>query len=250
MSLNPAIAAVDTERSNLRIPGHIGVIMDGNGRWAEARGLTRSEGHKAGVDAVRRAVELCIAYGVDCLTLFAFSSENWRRPAEEVRFLFGLLRRFVSSDLSRLTKQNVRVRIIGDRDNLDNGLRVVIEEAEAKTAANTGLNLVIAFNYGAKYEITSAVKAIAAKVAAGEIDPAAITESVLDAHLSTSGLPDPDLILRTSGEMRLSNFLLWQSAYAELVFVEENWPDFDESVFVRALKIFTDRDRRFGGIGT
>lgn len=250
MSHNPAIAAVVAERSNLKVPAHIGVIMDGNGRWAQARGLGRTEGHKAGVDAVRRAVELCISYGVDCLTLFAFSSENWRRPPEEVRFLFGLLHRFVASDLERLAKQNVRVRIIGDRDSLEPALRAVIEDAETKTAGNTGLNLVIAFNYGAKYEITSAVKAIAAKAASGQLDPDSIDEAVLDAHLSTSGLPDPDLILRTSGEMRLSNFLLWQSAYAELVFVEENWPDFDESVFVRALKIFTDRDRRFGGIGT
>lgn len=250
MSVNPAIAAVETEKSDLRIPAHIGVIMDGNGRWAKARGLSRSEGHRAGVEAVRRIVELGIEYGVDCLTLFAFSSENWKRPPEEVRFLFGLLRRFVASDLSRLMRQNVRVRIIGDRASLERGLQSIIEEVEAKTADNTGLNLVIAFNYGAKFEIASAVRAIATKAAAGELDPATIDENLLAAHLSTSDLPDPDLILRTSGEMRLSNFLLWQSAYAELVFVEEYWPDFDESVFVRALKTFTDRNRRFGGIGT
>lgn len=250
MSVNPAIAAVETEKSDLRIPAHIGVIMDGNGRWAKARGLSRSEGHRAGVEAVRRIVELGIEYGVDCLTLFAFSSENWKRPPDEVRFLFGLLRRFVASDLSRLMRQNVRVRIIGDRESLERGLQSIIEEVETNTADNTGLNLVIAFNYGAKFEIASAVRAIATKAAAGELDPATIDENLLAAHLSTSDLPDPDLILRTSGEMRLSNFLLWQSAYAELVFVEEYWPDFDESVFVRALKTFTDRNRRFGGIGT
>ncbi|WP_196258283.1 isoprenyl transferase [Pelagibacterium limicola] len=250
MSINPAIASVETERSNLKIPAHIGVIMDGNGRWAQKRGLSRMEGHKAGVEAVRRAVELSIDYGVDYLTLFAFSSENWRRPPDEIKYLFGLLRRFVASDLARLIRQNVRVRIIGDRASLESGLRSIIEDVEVKTAANTGLNLLIAFNYGAKSEITAAVRALAVKVASGELDPGSIDEIALGSHLSTAGLPDPDLILRTSGEMRLSNFLLWQSAYAELVFVEENWPDFDESVFVRALKAFTERDRRFGGIGT
>ncbi|WP_116653595.1 isoprenyl transferase [Pelagibacterium sediminicola] len=250
MSVNPAIVSAANEKSSLKIPGHIGIIMDGNGRWAKARGLGRAEGHRAGVEAVRRTVELCISYGVECLTLFAFSSENWRRPPDEVNFLFGLLRRFVASDLARLMRQNVQVRIIGDRASLDPGLRAVIEDVEAKTAGNTGLNLIIAFNYGAKSEIVAAVKAIAAKAAAGEIDPAAIDQNTLATHLSTVGLPDPDLIVRTSGEMRLSNFLLWQSAYAELVFVEENWPDFDESVFVRALRAFTERDRRFGGIGT
>ncbi len=250
MSVNPAIAPIETEKPRLRIPSHIGVIMDGNGRWAQARGLGRAEGHRAGVEAVRRVVELCITYDVKHLTLFAFSSENWRRPPEEVRFLFGLLRRFVASDLARLMRQNVRVRIIGERANLEDGLLAIIEDVEAKTAANTGLNLVIAFNYGAKSEITAAVRAIAAKAASGEIYPDDIDEDLLNAHLSTVGIPDPDLILRTSGEMRLSNFLLWQSAYAELVFVEENWPDFDESVFVRALKTFTERNRRFGGIGT
>lgn len=250
MSVNPAIVSPANEKSSLRIPGHIGIIMDGNGRWAKARGLGRTEGHRAGVEAVRRTVELCISYGVECLTLFAFSSENWRRPPDEVNFLFGLLRRFVASDVARLMRQNVQVRIIGDRASLDPSLRAVIEDVEAKTAANTGLNLIIAFNYGAKSEIVAAVRAIAAKAAAGEIDPAAIDQNTLATHLSTVGLPDPDLIVRTSGEMRLSNFLLWQSAYAELVFVEENWPDFDESVFIRALRAFTERDRRFGGIGT
>lgn len=250
MSVNPAVVSTASEKTSLRIPGHIGVIMDGNGRWAKARGLGRTEGHKAGVEAVRRTVELCMSYGIQCLTLFAFSSENWSRPPEEVKFLFGLLRRFVASDLARLMRQNVRVRIIGDRASLEPGLRAIIEDVEAKTAENTGLNLIIAFNYGAKSEIVAAVREIAAKAAAGEIDPTAIDHNTLATHLSTVGLPDPDLILRTSGEMRLSNFLLWQSAYAELVFVEENWPDFDESVFVRALKAFTERDRRFGGIGT
>lgn len=249
MSTHPATASIEPQR-DLKVPRHIGVIMDGNGRWAKQRGLGRSEGHKAGVEAVRRIVALAIEYGVDCLTLFSFSAENWRRPPDEVRFIFGLLRRFVASDLEKLHAQNVRIRIIGDREGLERSLRGIILDVEARTALNTGLDLVIAFNYGAKTEIVNATQVIARKVAAGELDPDEIDEAVIARHLDTSGLPDPDLILRTSGEMRLSNFLLWQSAYAELVFVEENWPDFDEAVFVRALKTYTARDRRFGGIRT
>ena len=249
MSTQPAAAPIEPA-SQLRIPRHIGVIMDGNGRWAKQRGLSRSDGHRAGVDAVRRTVRLSIAYGVQCLTLFSFSAENWRRPPDEIRFIFGLLRRFVASDLEQLDAQNVRVRIIGERTGLERGLRSTIEDVEARTRDNTGLDLVIAFNYGAKVEIANATRAIARKVAAGELDPETIDEKTIAHHLDTEGLPDPDLILRTSGEMRLSNFLLWQSAYAELLFVEENWPDFDESVFVRALRTYSERDRRFGGIGT
>lgn len=249
MSTNPAAASIEPER-DLKIPRHIGVIMDGNGRWAQQRGLSRSEGHRAGVEAVRRTVSLAMDYGVECLTLFSFSAENWRRPPDEVRFIFGLLRRFVASDLEKLDRSNVRIRIIGERDGLERGLRGIIDEVEDRTKDNTGLELVIAFNYGAKVEIVNATRAIARKVAAGELSPDEIDETTLARHLDTSGLPDPDLILRTSGEMRLSNFLLWQSAYAELVFVPENWPDFDESIFVRALRTYTERDRRFGGIQT
>ena len=249
MSTNPAAASIEPER-DLKIPRHIGVIMDGNGRWAQQRGLSRSEGHRAGVEAVRRTVSLAMEYGVECLTLFSFSAENWRRPPDEVRFIFGLLRRFVASDLEKLDRSNVRIRIIGERDGLERGLRGIIDEVEDRTKDNTGLELVIAFNYGAKVEIVNATRAIARKVAAGELSPDEIDETTLARHLDTSGLPDPDLILRTSGEMRLSNFLLWQSAYAELVFVPENWPDFDESIFVRALRTYTERDRRFGGIQT
>ena len=249
MSTHPATVSIEPQR-DLKIPRHIGVIMDGNGRWAKQRGLGRSEGHKAGDEAVRRTVALAIDYGVQCLTLFSFSAENWRRPPDEVRFIFGLLRRFVASDLEKLHAQNVRIRIIGDRESLERGLRGIIDDVENRTAGNTGLDLIIAFNYGAKSEIVTATRAIARKVAAGELKPEEIDEATITRHLDTSGLPDPDLILRTSGEMRLSNFLLWQSAYAELVFVDENWPDFDESVFVRALKSYTERDRRFGGIRT
>lgn len=249
MSTQPA--AIPIERAEgLKIPRHIGVIMDGNGRWAKERGLSRSEGHRAGVEAVRRIVKLSIEYRVECLTLFSFSAENWRRPPDEIKFIFGLLRRFVASDLDRLIEQNVKVRIIGVREGLDNGLLGIIDEVERRTASNDGLELLIAFNYGAKVEIARAARAIARKVAAGELTPDAIDETLIEEHLDTSGIPDPDLILRTSGEMRLSNFLLWQSAYAELVFLDENWPDFDEGVFLKALKSYSARDRRFGGVGS
>lgn len=249
MSTQPA--AIPIERAEgLKIPRHIGVIMDGNGRWAKQRGLSRSDGHRAGVEAVRRIVKLAIDYQVECLTLFSFSAENWRRPPDEIKFIFGLLRRFVASDLDRLAEQNVKVRIIGVRDGLDSGLLGIIEEVERRTASNDGLDLLIAFNYGAKVEIARAARAIARKVALGELTPDAIDEALIEKHLDTFGVPDPDLILRTSGEMRLSNFLLWQSAYAELVFIDENWPDFDEAVFVKALKVYSLRDRRFGGVGS
>ncbi|MFD1943917.1 isoprenyl transferase [Paradevosia shaoguanensis] len=248
MSTDPAIDSELRQRPGLRIPRHLGVIMDGNGRWARARGKPRTEGHIAGVKALRRLVELCMRYGVDHLTVFSFSSENWTRPRDEVNFIFGLLRRFVASDLEKLMRNNVQVRIIGSRQGLDESLQRLIAEVEAKTAANTGLQLVVAFNYGGKAEITEAMRSIARDVAAGRIAPDAITEATVEQALYTSGIPDPDIIIRTSGERRFSNFLLWQSAYSELIFVEENWPDFDESTFVRVLEEYASRERRFGGI--
>ncbi len=248
MSSTPAIDPGARQREKLRIPEHLGVIMDGNGRWARARGKPRTEGHLAGVKALRRLVELCIRYGVGHLTVFSFSSENWSRPRDEVEFIFGLLRRFVASDLEKLIRNNVRIRVIGSRTGLDESLRRLIEEAEAKTAGNTGLVLVVAFNYGGKAEITEAVRKIAAAAARGEIRPEDIGEETVATALYTAGIPDPDLIIRTSGEQRISNFLLWQGAYAELVFVPDNWPDFDEDTFVRALEEFSTRDRRFGGV--
>lgn len=249
MSTHPAAADRTIAQEDLQIPRHLGVIMDGNGRWAKSRGLGRTEGHQAGVEAVRRLVELSIRYRLSCLTIFSFSSENWSRPPEEISFIFGLLRRFVASDLSSLAERNVKVRVIGARDDLEPGLRRIIADCEDKTAHNTGLNLTIAFNYGAKAEIVGAIKRIAAQVATGELELEAIDENAVASRLDTAGLPDPDLIIRTSGEMRLSNFLLWQAAYAELVFLKENWPDFDESVFLEALRAFSRRDRRFGGLG-
>ena len=248
MSIDPAIADDIAPRPRLRIPVHLGVIMDGNGRWAEARGKRRTEGHIEGVKALRKLVELCITYGVPHLTVFSFSSENWTRPKDEISFIFNLLRRFVASDLQNLIRNNVRVRIIGSRTGLDPSLVRLIDDVEAKTAGNTGLVLIVAFNYGGKAEIAEATRRIAGEVAAGRLAPEAITEDTIAAALYTAGLPDPDLIIRTSGEQRISNFLLWQAAYAEFVFVDENWPDFGEASFIRVLETYARRDRRFGGI--
>lgn len=248
MSSDPAIVRRPSPKPGLKIPGHIAVIMDGNGRWAKARGKPRTEGHIEGVNALRRMVELCIRYGVAHLTVFSFSSENWTRPKDEINFIFSLLRRFVASDLQKLIAHNVRVRIIGSRDGLEVSLRRLIEDVEHKTARNSGLNLHVAFNYGGKAEITEAVRHIAQDVAAGKLQPSAIDERMVERALYTTGIPDPDLILRTSGERRISNFLLWQGAYSELVFIEDNWPDFDERTFVRVLEEYALRERRFGGI--
>jgi undecaprenyl diphosphate synthase len=248
MSSDPAINHQAGHRLGLRIPGHLGVIMDGNGRWAKARGKQRTEGHIEGVKALRRMVELCINYGVKHLTVFSFSSENWSRPKDEINFIFGLLHRFVASDLAKLVANNVRVRIIGSRDGLEDSLKRLIADVERKTAGNTGLNLMVAFNYGGKAEITEATKRIAQAVAAGQLRPEDITEATIERALYTSGIPDPDLIIRTSGEQRVSNFLLWQGAYAELVFVEENWPDFGEATFLQVLEEYSMRERRFGGV--
>ena len=248
MSSEPASQQRAAIRPLLRIPAHVGVIMDGNGRWAQARGKPRTEGHVAGVRSLRALVESCINYGVGYLTVFSFSSENWTRPKDEISFIFGLLRRFVASDLEKLHRNNVRVKIIGSREGLDDGLRRLIAEVEATTAMNTGLKLQVAFNYGGKAEIADAVRRIAGLVAAGRLKAEDITEDTISQALYTSGMPDPDIIIRTSGEQRVSNFLLWQGAYAELVFVEENWPDFEDAGFRRVLEDYSGRDRRYGGV--
>lgn len=248
MSIDPAMNVDVVQRPRLRIPNHLGVIMDGNGRWAKARGKRRTEGHIEGVKALRNLVEYCINYGVAHVTVFSFSSENWTRPKDEISFIFNLLRRFVASDLQRLIRNNVRVRIIGSRDGLEPSLIRLIDDVEAKTEGNTGLVLVVAFNYGGKAEIVDATRHLAREVAAGRLSPDDITEERLAAALYTAGLPDPDLIIRTSGEQRISNFLLWQAAYAEFVFLDENWPDFNEASFIKVLETFALRDRRFGGI--
>jgi undecaprenyl diphosphate synthase len=248
MSSETALAQKPGLVPGLRIPRHIGVIMDGNGRWARARGRPRTDGHVEGVKSLRRLLELCIRYGVGHLTVFGFSSENWSRPADEISFIFGLLRRFVASDLERLVENNVHVRIIGSREGLEPSLSRLIDDVEQKTRRNTGLQLMVAFNYGGKAEITEAVRRIARAVAAGKLQPDAITEQTIADELYTAGQPDPDIIIRTSGEQRVSNFLLWQGAYAELAFVPCNWPDFDERAFLGVLEDYSGRERRFGGV--
>jgi undecaprenyl diphosphate synthase len=229
-------------------PKHVAIIMDGNGRWAASRGMPRVFGHRAGVEAVRRAVKGARELGVEILTVFGFSSENWSRPAEEVSELMMLLRRFIRRDLAELHANNVRVRVIGERQSLDPDIRALLFEAEELTCGNTGLQLVVAFNYGARDEIARAARLIAADVAAGALDPADVTIEEVARRLETSELPDPDLIVRTSGEQRLSNFLLWQAAYAEFVFLPIHWPDFDERALAMAVGEYTRRERRFGGL--
>jgi undecaprenyl diphosphate synthase len=229
-------------------PRHIAIIMDGNGRWAKARGLPRSEGHRRGVEALRVAVRAAGEIGIEMVTIFSFSSENWMRPASEIRDLLGLLRRFIRHDLAELHRNNVRVRIIGARDDLDPDIRRLLEEAEELTRANSGLVLVVAFNYGSRQEIARAARRVAEKVAAGAIAPEGVTAELLGQHLDLPDVPDPDLIIRTSGEQRLSNFLLWQAAYSELVFLPMHWPDFDRAALENALAEYRRRERRFGGL--
>lgn len=235
-----------TTRSS--IPEHVAIIMDGNGRWAKQRGLPRVMGHRRGVEAVRETVRAAGECGISYLTLFAFSSENWRRPEAEVSDLMGLLKAFIRRDLAELHRENVRVRIIGDRQGLKTDIRSLLEEAEQMTADNTKLTLVIAFNYGSRDEIARATASIARDVAEGRLDAASITPEMISARLDTSGMPDPDIIIRTSGEERLSNFLLWQAAYSEFLFVPEYWPDFDRQRFFSAIEQYATRDRRFGAL--
>jgi len=230
------------------VPRHVAIIMDGNGRWAKARGMPRGFGHRKGVEAVREAVKSARHFGISYLTLYAFSSENWRRPADEVSDLMGLLKLFIKRDLAELHAADVRIRVIGERERLSSDILQLLLEAEETTKANTGLVLVIAFNYGARDEIARACRRIALDVAAGKIDPEEISAEMVNERLDTADIPDPDLIIRTSGEERLSNFLLWQAAYSELVFVPELWPDFDRTVFRKALDTFAARDRRFGAV--
>ncbi len=229
-------------------PRHVAVIMDGNGRWAAARGLPRVEGHRRGVEALRRTVRAAGDLGIRFLTIFSFSTENWARPPAEVRELMGLLRRFIRHDLADLHASNVRVRIIGEKEGLDPDIHRLLDEAEELTRGNSGLTLVVAFNYGARQEIARAVRRLLAASGGAPISPETITADALTGFLDAPDLPDPDLIIRTSGEQRLSNFLLWQAAYSELVFVPTHWPDFDRAVLEQALAEYRQRERRFGGL--
>ncbi|AOO82457.1 isoprenyl transferase [Bosea vaviloviae] len=229
-------------------PSHVAIIMDGNGRWAQMRGLPRQEGHRRGLDALRRTVKNAGELGIAVLTLYSFSTENWRRPQAEVSFLMGLLKRFVEKDLAELDASGVKVRIIGGREDLAPDLRRLVEHAEAMTCNNTGMTLAIAFNYGSRDEIVRTARALAAEVAAGRIATSAIDEALFSSRLDTSDLPDPELVIRTSGETRISNFLLWQAAYAEFVFSPVLWPDFDRAALEDALAEYRRRERRFGGV--
>jgi undecaprenyl diphosphate synthase len=232
------------------VPEHVAIIMDGNGRWAKQRGLPRTMGHRKGVEAVRETVRAAGAAGIKYLTLFAFSSENWRRPEAEVSDLLGLLKAFIRRDLAELHRQNVRIKVIGDRDSLRSDILSLLLEAEETTRDNTSLTLVIAFNYGSRDEIARAVVSLAKDVEAGRLRAQDITPALINARLDTAGIPDPDLIIRTSGEERLSNFLLWQAAYSEFIFLPEYWPDFSPEIFRSALETFASRDRRFGGLSS
>jgi len=229
-------------------PAHIAIIMDGNGRWAQERGLPRTEGHRRGVDAVRRTVQAALEIGLTHLTLFSFSSENWCRPKAEIRDLFGLMRMFIRRDLADLHKHGVKIKVIGSRDGLEPDVLKMIDDAVALTKDNDTLILTIAFNYGGRDEIARAAQRIAAQVEQGTLKPEQVTQAVFADNLDTSGLPDPDLLIRTSGELRLSNFLLWQLAYAEFVFVDTYWPDFNREHLESAIAEFQQRNRRFGGV--
>jgi len=230
------------------VPRHVAIIMDGNGRWAAARGLPRAEGHRRGVEALRRTIRAAGEIGIKIVTIFSFSAENWSRPASEIGELMGLLRRFVRNDLAELHKSNVRVRIIGERAGLDPDIWRLLTEAEELTKNNDGLTLVVAFNYGARQEIARAVHRIADEIAQGRMSAADIDLESIARFLDAPDIPDPDLIIRTSGEQRLSNFLLWQSAYSELVFVPTYWPDFDRTALESAIREYQQRERRFGGL--
>ncbi|PCJ71224.1 MAG: di-trans,poly-cis-decaprenylcistransferase [Rhodobiaceae bacterium] len=227
-------------------PRHVAIVMDGNRRWAAKRHMPKKLGHRAGVDAVRNIVRAAGELGISYLTLFGFSSENWNRGPEEVSDLMGLLRLFIRRDLAELHQNGVQVQIIGGRAHLDPDIVSLIEEAEALTGNNTELHLTIAFNYGGQSEITTAVRRIAKKVEAGELRVEDITPETIEGHLDTAGIPHPDLVIRTSGEKRLSNFLLWQSAYSEFVFTDVLWPDFDKSTLEAAVHEYQARERRFG----
>jgi len=232
-----------------KMPHHLAIIMDGNGRWAKARMLPRLMGHRKGAETVRMVVDECSKLGIRYLTLFAFSAENWSRPMSEVSALMNLLNKYIRMEVPRMMRDNVRFNVIGNRSDLPEEVRAELEEAIALTSGNTGLTLTLALSYGSRQEIVSAARRLAVDVAAGRVSADALTESTFAGYLYTSGLPDPDLLIRTSGEMRISNFLLWQLAYAELYFTEINWPDFNRQELLRAIGDYQSRERRFGLTG-
>ena len=231
------------------VPRHVAIIMDGNGRWAKARGLPRTIGHREGAEALRRVVRASAEFGVDYLTVFGFSSENWKRPAAEVTDLMGLLRLYLRKEIAEIDREGVRLRVIGDRERLSDDIIRLIEDAETRTAGNRRLNLTVALSYGSRAEIVRAAQQLAKAVRAGSLDPEDIDEAAFHRHLFTADMPDPDLVIRTSGEKRISNFLLWQSAYAEFIFIDKLWPDFAGEDLKSAIVEFGGRKRRYGAAG-
>ena len=239
-----AAAGLDPER----LPRHVAVIMDGNGRWARQRGMPRVEGHLRGVQSVRATVEECCRLGIEQLTLYCLSSENWKRPQHELDFLMTLLHKYLLDERAEIMGQNIRFTVIGRREGLPDNVLAEIDENVRVSSPNTGMTLALAINYGARTEIVDAVRAIAERVRRGELDPAAIDEETIGGALYTAGMPDPDLLIRTAGEMRVSNYLLWQISYAELWVTEKCWPDFDRATLHQALHDYARRERRFGGL--
>ena len=231
-----------------RLPAHVAVIMDGNGRWAGQRKLPRVMGHREGVEALKRTLRLCSDWGIGSLTAYAFSTENWNRPGEEVSFLMTLFERVLAKELKALQEEKVRIRFMGDLEQLPEGLQQLIQDATERTSSNTGIRFNVCTNYGGRRELVRAARLLAEQVARGELEPEAIDEQAFASKLRTAGEPDPDLLIRTSGEQRISNFLLWQLAYAELHITDVLWPDFDEAALVTALMDFQNRQRRFGGV--
>jgi undecaprenyl diphosphate synthase len=244
LSREPLPPQLDPER----LPAHVAVIMDGNGRWARQRGLPRVMGHRAGVEALKRTLRLCSDWGIGALTAYAFSTENWTRPGEEVTFLMTLFERVLARELEGLMREQVRIRFLGDLEQLPQGLQQLIADATARTAANSGIHFNVCTNYGGRRELVRAARRLAEKVAGGALDPASIDEQCFAAELHTAGEVDPDLLIRTSGEQRISNFLLWQLAYAELHITDVLWPDFNAAALMAALVDYQGRSRRFGGV--
>ncbi|MFD2207307.1 isoprenyl transferase [Kiloniella antarctica] len=228
------------------IPNHIAVIMDGNGRWAKARHLPRAFGHRKGAEALRELLKAAIDIGVPYMTFYSFSSENWNRPQNEINDIMGLLRRYLQSELATFHEAGIKLKVIGDRSRLANDIVALIEEAERQTSSNDKLTVIMALSYGGRQEIVEATRNIANKVKSGSLDPDEITSDLFENELYTNDIPDPDLLIRTSGEMRISNFLLWQLAYSEMVFVEKNWPDFSKQDLLFAIEEYQKRDRRYG----
>jgi undecaprenyl diphosphate synthase len=238
---------VEAASAKAGVPRHVAIIMDGNGRWAKARNLPKAAGHRQGAEAARKVLRAAGEAGVQCLTLYAFSSENWRRPADEISDLMGLLRFYIGSELNALHREGIRLRIIGDHKALQADVANLVDKAVERTAGNERMTLAIALNYGAQSEMVRAIRVLAERAVRGDLAPGEIDENMVEESLDTAGLPPLDLLIRTSGEQRLSNFLLWQAAYAELLFVDTLWPDFDGNALRQALAAYAGRERRFGG---